>query len=89
MDSVSGRAVVSGRRKAWVLAGGLGSITVPMGPLHKTTVPEGIFLIDAVVRTAPPVAVQPDAPPWWALTERMLWTLDLFTRLEQRERVQP
>jgi hypothetical protein len=30
----------------------------------------------------------PAAPlPWWNLAERMLWVLDLFERLEQRERV--
>jgi hypothetical protein len=27
--------------------------------------------------------------PWWKLADRLVWTLDLFERLEQRERVRP
>ncbi len=87
MDSVSGRAVVPKRRKAAVLAGGLASIAVPLRKLHGATVPEGAFLVDAVVRTQPPTVAGPEALPWWALTDRLLWTLDLFARLEQREQM--
>ena len=88
MDSVSGRAVVSGRRKAWVLAGRLGAFMLPLRPLHKMVVPEGVFLIEAVTQTTSRHAAISQAVPWWALTERMLWTLDLFARLETRGRMQ-
>ena len=49
--------------------------------------PEGMFLIDAVLQTAAHHASRPQATPWWALTERVLWALDLFARLENRERM--
>jgi phytoene synthase len=87
MDSVSGRAVVSKGRKVAVLAGGLASIAVPLRKLHRTTVPEGAFLVDAVVRTQVQAVTGPGTLPWWALTDRLLWTLDLFARLEQREQM--
>ena len=88
MNSVSERAVVSGRRKAWVLARGLAPFTLPLRPLHKAVMPEGMFLIDAVTQLTPRHTASHQAMPWWALTKRMLWTLDLFTRLETRGRAQ-
>jgi phytoene synthase len=89
MDAVTGRAVVSGRRKVSVLATGLAGMMLPLRPLDGACVSEGAFLVDAVVRTAQrPVLA--DAPvPWWSVAERMRWTIDLFERLEQRGRVQP
>lgn len=87
-DSVSARAVVSGGRKLWVLAGGLAPALLPLRPLHHATVPEGTYLIDAVI-AATPRAVRSAGLPWWALTARIVWTFELFARLEQRERVQP
>jgi phytoene synthase len=89
LDSVSGRAVVSKRRKAAVLAAGLGSIAVPLRALHRETVPEGAFLVDAVTQTVPWPVTRPGELPWWAVSERILWTVDLFARLEAQERVQP
>jgi phytoene synthase len=86
-DAVSGRAVVSGRRKAWVLATGLAGMALPFRPLPAIASPEGIFLVDAVARTMPRHLIQPVQPPWWHVVERMRWVLDLFERLEQRERV--
>jgi len=87
LDSVSGRAVVSGRRKVWVLATGLAGFAVPVRALHGVAVPEGVFLVDAVARTAPRLMAQGTTASWWNVSERMLWVLDLFERLEQRERV--
>jgi phytoene synthase len=87
LDSVSSRAVVSGRRKAWVLASGLAGVALPRGALAAEPVPEGAFLVDAVVQaTAQPVFAV-SAPPWWDMAERWGTTLELFARLEQRERV--
>jgi 15-cis-phytoene synthase len=86
-DSVSGRAVVSGPRKVWVLATGLAGMALPLRPLRGIASPEGIFLVDAVARTAPRHLPHPARRPWWHVAERMRWVLDLFERLEQRERV--
>ena len=87
MDSVSGRAVVSARRKASVMVSQLGGMLLPLRPLHSRCLPEGEFLLDAVARTAP--HREPALVPWWDMVERLRWTIDLFARLEQRERVQP
>jgi len=81
-DPVSGRAVVRGSRKLQVLATGLPGIVAPFSPLSGKTVPEGAFLIDAVTRAAWR-GRQPS--PWWNIPERVLWVIDLFGRLEQRE----
>ena len=89
LDSVSGRAVVSGRRKIRVLLAGLPGMVVKLRPLSGACVPEAAFLVDAVVQTMPRPVFGPVAVPWWALAERMRWTIDLFERLERQERVQP
>jgi 15-cis-phytoene synthase len=89
MDSISGRALVSGRRKAWVLAAGLGDMAFSVRSLTPKPVPEGLFLVDAVVQNTTRPMIQQTGRPWWALTERLLWTLDLFEQLERRERVRP
>ncbi len=80
------RAVVSGRRKLRVLAGGLPVMALPIRPLAGVTVPEGAFLIDAVTRRAPERARNAAGSlTWWNIPERILWVIDLFGRLEQRE----
>jgi phytoene synthase len=87
-NSVSGRAVVSGRRKLWVLASGLTRLGLTIPAAASEPVPEGVFLVDAVVRATRPAHAAAATPPWWDLGERMVWTLELFGRLEQREQVQ-
>ena len=89
LDAVSGRAVVSGRRKVAVLATGLAGIALPFTKLAGACVPEGVFLVDAVVRTVPATISREQPVPWWDLAERMRWTIDLFERMEERERVRP
>jgi 15-cis-phytoene synthase len=87
MDSVSARAVVPGWRKAGVLASGLAGMALPLRPLQGGCVPEGVFLADAVIEATPRRSFIETPLPWWALAERLRWTIDLFERLEQRERV--
>ncbi len=84
-DSVSGRAVVSGRRKIRVLATGLAATAIPLRALSGAVVPEGAFLVEAVTAASrrEPAVVQ--SLPWWNVSERILWVIDLFGRLEQRE----
>jgi 15-cis-phytoene synthase len=87
MDSVSGRAVVSGRRKALVLAAGLPRMVLPLQPLSGVCVAEGEFLVAAVVQSVPLAPLVSTRPSWPAIADRLRWTIELFERLEQRERV--
>lgn len=88
LNSVASRAVVSGRRKLWVLASGLGNMAVPTRSLRTAPVPEGVYLVDAVVDTPARPMPHEARTPWWKLADRLVWTMDLFARLEQRERLQ-
>jgi phytoene synthase len=88
-DSVSARAVVSGRRKLAKLAGL--ALTPPVTPQTGFAVlPEAAFLVDAVAgasartslgRSAEQAASRPG--------ERLIWLIDLFTQLERRAQVGP
>ncbi|MDQ0355851.1 phytoene synthase [Rhodoplanes tepidamans] len=84
LDSVSQRAYVRGRRKLALLARSFA--TAPLVPKAPPAEPlaETRFLIDAVV---PLGRVRPDPAraPWWDLARRVVWVLDLFERLGQRE----
>jgi 15-cis-phytoene synthase len=82
-DPISGRAVVPGRQKAWVLARGLPGLAWPPPPFGAP-VPEGVFLLDAM----PPMVRTVAVTPWWNLAERLRGTIDLFERLEQRQHLQ-
>ncbi|WP_431267668.1 phytoene/squalene synthase family protein [Dankookia sp. P2] len=79
-DSVSRRAVVSGRRKAALLARSLGAIALPAGTTDAPCLAETRFLVEAV-------AAEPrrgHAPvPARRLGEQVGWMLDLMLRLEQ------
>ena len=66
---------------------GLAGMTLPFRPLGGVCVPEGVFLVDAVIQAAPRRKLAEPPLPWWAVAERLRWTIDLFERLEQRERV--
>jgi phytoene synthase len=90
LDSISQRAVVSTSRKLKVLAGTLvkfetewapARTLAPMGQLDETR-----FLIDAVAATPTPDApVEVGARP---IEDRVVWVIELFSRLEQRDRLQ-
>jgi phytoene synthase len=79
-DSVSRRAVVSGRRKAALLARSLGAIALPAGTTDAPCLAETRFLVEAVA--AEPRRLRP-ATPDRRLGERVGWMLDLMLRLEQ------
>lgn len=86
-NSVSGRAVVSRRRKAWVLATGLGSVALPPQVLSREPLAEAMFLLDALPQTARRSTSAEMSQPRWVLAKKLHWTIDLFERLERRERV--
>ena len=81
-DMVAQRAVVPGRRKAWLLARsmlpGAGAALLQAPPLPATQ-----FLVDAVVAATPRSARSRSALP-----ERMIWVLHLFERLERGQVMQ-
>ena len=90
LDSISRRAVVSTERKLKVLARTLASLDnewvrarnlAPVAQLDETR-----FLIEAVAATplrerAPEVRAKP-------IEDRVVWVIDLFARLERRDRLQ-
>ena len=84
LDSIGPRAVVSTRRKLAVLAGRLTAFDAEVPSLMQPALPQVAFLIDAVTAAAPPRAFARRRP----VEDRVVWVLDLFTRLEQRDRLQ-
>ncbi len=83
-DSVAGRAVVPGRRKLALLGRSLIDTVLPWRLSADGPLAEARFLIDAVAAAPLP---PPVAPALWYVEERVVWVLDLFERLAQRERV--
>jgi len=82
LDAVSARAVVSGRRKAWVLARGLAGTALPWRDPKGAPLREAAWLVEAIASRP----IVRDAP-WWDLPHRARVLLELLERLEQRERV--
>ncbi|QGU31813.1 phytoene/squalene synthase family protein [Thermochromatium tepidum] len=79
LDSISRRAVVPVPRKLQLLAPILGRAVVSARPIDTPALEETRFLVDAVVAETPrrtPVGVG----------ERVIWVLELFQQLEERER---
>jgi 15-cis-phytoene synthase len=82
LNAIDGRAIVSGRRKAWTLMSGLPRLALPPLSDVRGIVPEAAFLLEALGTPQRPAA----QPHWWRLQERMHWIIDLLERMEQRER---
>jgi phytoene synthase len=90
LDSVSHRAVVSTPRKLTLIARAtavaLKAPAIPDVPLSP--VPAIHYLVDIVSRERHPLATQkPWTVPSRSFEERVEWMVDLFGRLEQRERI--
>jgi phytoene synthase len=82
LDSVSARARVPGARKAWLLLRAVARLAPPAAnrPLPPLTATRS--LVDAAMAASPRV----DAPVHRGVGERVVWTVELFARLEQRDR---
>jgi phytoene synthase len=84
-DSVARRAVVPGARKARLL---VRAIAASAGAARRKSLPplaETRFLVEAGA-AAPAHPTGPAAIAWWNLYDRIVWVIDLFERLERRER---
>ena len=86
MDSVTSRAVVASKRKARLLLSALRATarTAQHDPIPALGATQ--FLVDAVRMHPLPIAI-PLAVAWWNLADRLIGLIDLFERLERRQRV--
>ena len=83
LDSVNGRAVVSGRRKLALLGWSILTSQRIRPGLVAEPLDETRFLVDAVLRTPSP---RPELHPDASIDERMGWMFDLFARLDIENR---
>jgi 15-cis-phytoene synthase len=88
LDSISHRAVVSGRRKLALIARATGAaLTAPSQPLGDAEpLPAIRFLVDAAVAAEAPSAAPHWSVPQRSFDERMGWMADLFGRLSEQQR---
>jgi 15-cis-phytoene synthase len=89
LDSVNQRAVVSRRRKLGLIARATGSAFMPAQHAlgDPAALPAAQFLVDAVARAQPPLALPPFKPRVRrSFDQRMEWATDLYARLEQQDR---
>ncbi len=85
-DAVSQRAVVPRPRKlAALLHAGLASLAAPSDYLAPASA-QSAFLVEACAPFAPYRRTRP--MPWHRVRDRGVWVIDLFERLERRERLQ-
>jgi phytoene synthase len=82
LDSVSARARVPGARKAWLLLRAVAQLAPPAAASPPPPLRANRFLVEAAVAAAPRI----DASVRRGVGERVVWTVELFARLEQRDR---
>ena len=95
LDSVNQRAVVPWRRKARILADAVVAATRSGTDSHEEVLDEARFLLAGLAGEARArhAAAPPESPRerarWPRIEDRVIWLIDLFERLERRERGQP
>jgi phytoene synthase len=91
LDSVSQRAVVSASRKLAVLGRTMALLQTEWLPASKfapaSQIHETRFLIEAVAAMPQHVAVRSEKVPARSVEDRVIWVIDLFTRLERRNQL--
>lgn len=87
-DSVSSRTVVPAQRKVYLLARAAGLTGANLDHLADPCVEQAQFLVDCVEPDARghENAVTMVARQWWNLPGHAVWVIELFERLEQRDR---
>ncbi len=92
LDSVGRRAVVSTRRKLVVLARTAALVETNWAPATRlapaTELEETRFLIEAVAATPINGTAPPAKPRAKPVEDRVVWVINLFTRLERRDQLQ-
>lgn len=88
LDSVSRRAVVPTGRKVRLLALALSATTASGAVDPAPALAETRFLVEAVAAAPRPMTLEPQLAER-SFEERVGWLVDLFDRLERRERVEP
>jgi phytoene synthase len=86
-DSLSSRARVSSKRKAWLILGsGAAALTGNVG-VALPCVDEAQYLIDAVKASHQPAwtASDPYQLRWWNIVGQVNWFVELVDKLERRE----
>ncbi len=83
-DSVSGRAVVPGHRKAQLLWRAAITRPQPCQGEPPPPLPANQHLVDAALRSRPHMVRTPQFYPWWRPGARATWTLDLFEQVQRR-----
>jgi phytoene synthase len=89
LDSVSRRAVVSSSRKLQLLLRAARRSELSRGNVQAAPIEGAAYLVSAVradagIRT--PVDWSRSDPQWWNLTARLVRVLEIFERLERRDR---
>ncbi|HEY6892978.1 MAG TPA: phytoene/squalene synthase family protein [Rhodanobacteraceae bacterium] len=84
-ESVTRRAVVSTERKLWLLGRAFTASVAGQARRDDEAAPSARYLVEAVARTVPRSAEGMPAA-WWDVRGRALWLVDLFERVERRER---
>lgn len=89
LDSVTQRAVVPGSRKLNLVGRAFGAEHSDLDPERTPLLESAKFLINAVAAAPEPEVDVPFVLPatWWQFNKQAAWTLDLFQRLEHRERM--
>ncbi|MEP7296817.1 MAG: phytoene/squalene synthase family protein [Burkholderiales bacterium] len=82
-DSVSARARVSGARKVWLLLRSVAQLAPSVSASALPPLAANCFLVDAAVAAAPRVV----SPSRRGFADRVVWTAELFARLEARDRM--
>jgi phytoene synthase len=84
-DSVTQRAVVPGRRKAWLLLRAL--VSRPGPGEWLPALPATRYLVDSALLSQPaPARALP--LPWWRPAQRVAGIIDLFEKVERRRQAQ-
>ncbi|HEY1315511.1 MAG TPA: phytoene/squalene synthase family protein [Steroidobacteraceae bacterium] len=90
-DSVSQRAVVPWQRKARILADALFAATARPSAADAGALHEAQFLLaplpTAVLEPPLPIESARERTRWPRIEDRVIWLVDLFERLERRERL--
>lgn len=86
LDSINARAVVPGARKLKLLAPILGTSVLSPSYVAAPPLDETRFLVDAVVRSGQRLSERDRVKAPDGVGERVIWVLELFQQLEERER---